>query len=710
MSYIKTSFKDTSSLSILLLALVSLLYLLRSSISMLKYPFIVLFLFLFTYLLIKNLNVIPQTIIDFLKHYYLVIILFVILLLGFLLSNKLYLSIFKDVTNAIILILIFFLHYLVINTIKDLGLYYRSFLAFLVLFAVIIAIDGLSKIFNIFTINQIVEHNTTLLTYKNYDYNFAILPVLFGFMICLELSSRATKKSLVLTIYSILLLTSTAILLSGSRRAIFTFCLVVISLLIIYFWSLFSKDEFLKRLGRTGRNFIILGILLSSIFIFIVAKTDYAFKNNILSFIGSRNIHSTKVTIASKLYKFYRMIDNDITLTNFYDLMWTPEFNPYDPESGWGRRQHLTVFPLEGENVEIVPRDAIGYKMDKTCNADTWGGNAYSYTHFISKFSGIDTIYASVFCYVSDDFNGSWARIISGISDKALAYGTDYDFSKKGTWQELTCKICCNHQDVGFFLYFAKEGVTDFETLSGYIIFAYPHIKDINQSENLTHIDLKSKHSGEYKFTPNNSSYSGNHTQAQSASLVPAIIPSDDYEFEDPLRRFISKLISEDTTYSGYSKEFKVDSISNDFANVRLIHYQFAIQLFMREYGLKQKIFGRGFIFLNWYGFYFEKSRQATGYPHNPFLSVLLYSGIIGLVLYMYFIYRVFTIYFRHITIYPFLTIFFLVTFFFSFFSGGSPFDPPVLGFFSILPFFIHSIHKREKSLAENDATQENKH
>jgi hypothetical protein len=47
---------------------------------------------------------------------------------------------------------------------------------------------------------------------------------------------------------------------------------------------------------------------------------------------------------------------------------------------------------------------------------------------------------------------------------------------------------------------------------------------------------------------------------------------------------------------------------------------------------------------------------------------------------------------------YKMLAIFFLITFFFSFFSAGSPFDPPIMGFFVILPFFIHSINKKIKA------------
>ena len=42
--------------------------------------------------------------------------------------------------------------------------------------------------------------------------------------------------------------------------------------------------------------------------------------------------------------------------------------------------------------------------------------------------------------------------------------------------------------------------------------------------------------------------------------------------------------------------------------------------------------------------------------------------------------------------------IFFLITYFFTFFSGGNPFDPPIMGFFMMLPFFIHYIHEKDKT------------
>ena len=163
---------------------------------------------------------------------------------------------------------------------------------------------------------------------------------------------------------------------------------------------------------------------------------------------------------------------------------------------------------------------------------------------------------------------------------------------------------------------------------------------------------------------------------------------------EDPIRNWFSKFISEDTTYHGYHSKIIIDSVSSRFMSERLLRWQFGFQLFIKEYKLSQKLFGSGFNFLNWYGYYFLKDRTASDYPHNPFLSILLYSGILGLLIYCFFMYKVFYYYIKYIKEYLLLFIFFLISFFFVFFSAGSPFDPPIMGFFVILPFFIHSIHK----------------
>jgi len=165
----------------------------------------------------------------------------------------------------------------------------------------------------------------------------------------------------------------------------------------------------------------------------------------------------------------------------------------------------------------------------------------------------------------------------------------------------------------------------------------------------------------------------------------------------DPLREWVSKFISEDTTYNKYSANLSVDTITSSFLGSRILRWEFALQIFIYEYDWKQKIFGGGFNFLNWYGYYFNNDKTRSDYPHNPFLQILLYSGIFGLFIYLIFLFKAFLYYIKYLKESWIFFVFFLITFFFSFFSGGSPFDPPIMGFFYILPFFIHFIHTKSK-------------
>ncbi len=166
----------------------------------------------------------------------------------------------------------------------------------------------------------------------------------------------------------------------------------------------------------------------------------------------------------------------------------------------------------------------------------------------------------------------------------------------------------------------------------------------------------------------------------------------------DPIRNWASGFISEDTTYFPYKSNIVLNTISNQFLSDRLSRWEFALKIYFKEFNLKQKIFGGGFNFLNWYGYFFFHDNKRSDYPHNPFLSVLLYSGIIGLVFYLLLMYKVFYNYFKYFKEYKILSVFFIITFYFSFFSAGSPFDPPIMGYFVILPFFIHSIHKKSET------------
>lgn len=126
----------------------------------------------------------------------------------------------------------------------------------------------------------------------------------------------------------------------------------------------------------------------------------------------------------------------------------------------------------------------------------------------------------------------------------------------------------------------------------------------------------------------------------------------------------------------------------------RTSRWKYALELWRTKYKWHNKLFGHGFDYYEWFGKKFLNDPVRGDYPHNPFISVLLYSGILGLIFYLWLLYKVFFLYIYYRKKYGVLFICFLITFFFSFFSGSDPFNPSIMGFFVILPFFIHHVHK----------------
>jgi O-antigen ligase len=99
--------------------------------------------------------------------------------------------------------------------------------------------------------------------------------------------------------------------------------------------------------------------------------------------------------------------------------------------------------------------------------------------------------------------------------------------------------------------------------------------------------------------------------------------------------------------------------------------------------------------------------KTKSDYPHNPFLYILLYSGLVGLILYLVLLWKVFYYYIKYMNEYYLFFTFFIITYFFTFFSGGNPFDPPIMGLFMILPFLINSIHELDVKAIEEVKIEE---
>ena len=728
-----------------LISLTFLLYLYRVTIPLLKYPFLMLYICLISYIIFRYKKRIFPSLIEFVKNYYLLLFLSVFLVVSFLLSNKLYLLIFKDVINSFILLSFFLILTVAVKTKSELKTSFISFIYLFILFAFILSLYRLSDLFTIFSGNSVAAFQTPSnlnISSLSSDYNFATLHIFLGLVSVIGLLIKdlpllqKSIYSIFLTIYSI------SIFFAGSRRGAIVLLGIILALVLVQILTLLKKAHFLRQLGLNTRYFLLTLFIITTSCYYFTINSSFKTKNKALKFIGTKNYPATKERIAFAIWRYSSALDQSKSYQDIFNKIWTPVFIPEDPDSGWGSRFHRTIYPLTGKNVEIVPADAEGYLMEHTTGSEYANGSAYSVTYISKRIVDDDKILeASVFCYVSEDCDLSTVNICS-IGPMGNP-GANYNFQYKGSWQKLSFHVECKKGNVSVLLYLAKFGATNFLSLKGYVIYAYPQVRIFGKNDKplsfsgkvkannnlvsqnigkipnnnyltlLTHpkqtdkivvqFDIDSSiHRSYHPYLhdktkikkPNTSKYFETCFVNLNWTIFSTLIINIDDK--DPIRKWASRFVSEDTTYYGYKHNLVLDTISNEFLAGRLLRWEFAKEIFIKEYNLKQKLFGGGFNFLNWYGFYFLKDKTLSDYPHNPFLSILLYSGIVGLILYFVLIYNVFRYYIIYRKEYYLFCIFFLITFFFSFFSSGSPFDPPIMGFFILLPFFIHSIHKND--------------
>jgi SAM-dependent methyltransferase len=690
------SIEDRRSFSNTLLNVTILLFLLRSSIPAFKYPFIILYFGFWSYLLILIRNNFFSKAKYFIKYFILIISLIVVYFLAALFSDKIYLEVFKDSINILVLLSFFFFLVFKIDSHRELKLLLSNLIDCIIWFSIIISLFGLYEYFHVYFSNSFI----LLRESANVDYNFALLPVFFGMIsVLVKLSQTRLRKEII--VYNLfLLIQSLQVFFSNSRRGFILISFIIIFLVLIFALSLFYKKNNLSAFVKSYTYYLISIVLFFLCLFFFVFATSYSFKLRAFKFTGVQRTYIFQQDLSQRVFRYYSIFEKETSYSSFYNKVWSPAYDAKDPDSGWGTRIHKTIFPLTGENVEIVPADAKGYLMDSTCNPYVENGNTYSYTElylFNQKIKENDTVNLSVYCYVSKDFNGDWA-LINLINNGAWIAYTNYNFERKGTWQKLCISERCKKGEISGSLFFSKYKVTDFSSLRGHVIYAYPECKIIsnrNKNDFISNFLIPKQITGSENWMPDVVTF---QDEIISGAFNPVLfLKALSVQDKDPVRKWAYQFVSEDTTYHGYKSNISVDTIKNAFFDMRFIRWQFALQIFTKEFSWSQKVFGGGFNFLNWYGYYFLKDKTKTDYPHNPFLHVLLYSGILGLIIYSFFLYKVFYYYIKYRKEYTLLFIFFLITFYFAFFSAGNPFDPPIMGFFSILPFFIHAVHIKEK-------------
>src|SRR5665648_54147 len=444
-SLLKT--KDRSDIEIFIISLIILLYLSRTAIPFFKFPFIPIYLGFIIYTIYTLHRQLFREIMEFSRINAIFLILAAILVISFILSDKLYLTIFKDVFNAIILLSFYFLLTLFVTKKRDLDIFVITFLNLIAFFAFVISLNGIVTLLNIFSIDEgfssIVIPTVQGAEHFSADNNFSLLIIFFGMISLIYLLLKAKSYLRILLIDAILVLYSIDIVLSGSRRGLITLIIITGILILNQFFSLISKRSIYKKIALATFSYLILLVLTIGLFWSFINYSSYALKNSILEFVGSKNPDKVRRETTFIFLKYVSVLRLNSTYPEIYKKLWTPKINPYDPDSGWGTRKHKTVYPLTGKNLEIVPAGCKGYLMDKTCNSSPRSGNAYSYTVISNKtVSKNQILKASVFCYVSEDFDGTWALLTcEGATDGKKE--DEYNLNLKGTWQKLHLEVNC---------------------------------------------------------------------------------------------------------------------------------------------------------------------------------------------------------------------------------------------------------------------------
>jgi hypothetical protein len=330
--------------------------------------------------------------------------------------------------------------------------------------------------------------------------------------------------------------------------------------------------------------------------------------------------------------------------------------NPNDPET-YTSSTYIREYPLEGKNAEIVPSDVAGARYTANTEGKQWNDIYHSTTLYWGlPVEAGDSIFISVYCYVSPDFDGNEARV--EIRGKVKGQRVErYNLNEKGKWVLLKASAIATEKGKVYGAYlFLKKGVTDFSNLKGYVTFAYPQL--VVKTGKISSL-------------------------AASKRLSLA-----GFMAQEPNKT------ETDTTGNGFVRIMTDDS----FAGPRIDRWRYTYYIYVNEYGPIQKIFGGGFDYTKKFAneFFKNEPNRNYDYPHNPFLSALLYSGLVGFIIYLWFNARAVYLYYKHRRQYWIFGAAFLITSFYSFFSSNMPFEPGIFGVLSILPYVFEFVERKK--------------
>jgi len=670
---------NRSTVEYFIILSLAVVFIVRSSFpSILNYPYYILLIigvFFFIYSGFNQRTTILSFNYKFLKEYYIVFILFVF-------SSVFNFNhfIIKEVFKSLVVLFIINMIFLNVKKIDDFKRFqlnivkYTFLIISLIVTLIIIGNTFWSNLFHLLNIKKGFSFTS--------DYNVYSLTLFIGLVFLMVLINQKNSKFKILIYSFIFFLIPINIFFTSSRRGLMLLVIFFFSLLLINIYIIKNKlikfKEFLKNsIYLVGIYFIFLFFLF---FLFIhispVLKHQILFKHNISN--------ETRINIAYPLSRYTGMNYN-----NSYNFFWNNDYNGI-VEKVWCRKiQNFIDILFIDDNLNFIKNPNFQNGSSGFLN---WGNSElFLYENYIDSSNLVivkgNSINDGIAAFLNVPTNidlilqanvnvikwNSNLRIMTLSCGKYISQGIPRSWEGDSLWHkiEITANYC-------------EEDAPMFFILGG---------SNLNESISLW-TNLKAK----LAYNNINSNFNDFNKLTESDSLIINL----DYDSLSNNENIIpfqirsqKKLIR---TLNIKKEEERInENLEKD--KYRYKHWGYAFHIWYYDYSILKKIFGNGFVYLEKYGEKFYNSPKRYDYPHNPILSALLYSGIIGVILYIYFLVIVFINYWKYRKYHMTFFIIYLISFFFIMFSGNSHFSLPVFNLFSLVPFLSKYYLLKNKKL-----------
>jgi len=681
-----------------LLSALILTFILRMSLPQVRYVYYPLFILLVVHFLVSkphgdNLKRVVRQLIPF------------FILLGVFLAASLYHTAFLrpyiEVINAFELAVILILLFYAIGEGMPWNRFRNAFVHQLFILAVVTALVGLGRItYALMGGDLNVEEGESLVSVAS-DYNFFVLALLYGVISGVyKLWSLSDPGQGRIVLYNAAILAMVAgMVMVPSRRGALILVLFILGLVIIRLVALFAGSSL--KLTRIRRLDYLLTLLLLAgvglnIFLF---HTSNQFKERLLTRTGLYRM-DLRSRLTDTWHRYGRMVDRDLGFREVYMHLWMNEAD--------GREERTLVDQsfagnMGGFSKKGHARVKILYRSGNAgCLAIRASDPDQGVTRDFYVDVG-DTVEVTAMIRVIQ-----WSRhlgiAIPDRDNRELVYAKpEKHWQGDGQWHPIRLKVA--YDVFGSLPVWMGGGSSpDSSSLS---CWSRIHIRRVGSARGSTPAE-QTHPSYEIKKTP----------PGLSDTLISRMLPSVNKKADhEQGTRYSCRDRSDKPAGSGISSalpDYMVNALLEDFPDDRVLEssvrdlegpfpdnrsgrWKLARQIF-ENYTFAEKLTGKGFTWLPLYGAVFYDNPRYYDYPHNPVISVVLYSGVIGGLLYLAYLAGALMLYVKYRRHYGFFLVLFLLTGIFVSVSGNSHFSVPAFAFFTHLPFFFAYIERNKIS------------